>query len=234
MRKSKAIFLGHLGLGDHIIQQGIVNQLCSEYDSVLLFCKHHNLDSLFHMCPKNVEICGVNDDNEVRMMVSTIKGRYDVFSVGIYEDRWQKFLKQNSSYSYYLGNTTFDQFFYMQANVDFSESFIDIKEGDDSQKIFASLYPERDFCFVHQDKSRGFCIDASRVTTSLPIVEPIIRSKTIFDYVRLIKMASEIHCIDSSFALMIDRLNLKCPSFVHRYVRQDSLNPTYKNMEIIN
>ena len=47
-------------------------------------------------------------------------------------------------------------------------------------------------------------------------------------------MASEIHCIDSSFALMIDRLNLKCPSFVHRYVRQDSLNPTYKNMEIIN
>ena len=61
----RAIFLGHLGLGDHIIQQGIVNGLAEKYEQVLMFAKHHNAHSVQHMCPANIYIMSVRDDTDV-------------------------------------------------------------------------------------------------------------------------------------------------------------------------
>lgn len=220
---TNAIFLGHLGLGDHIIQQAAVNKIAENYNSVLLFCKHHNLSSLQHICEKqNIEIKAVKDDNEVNQIMTVLREHsIDIFKIGMYGDDWCKFNPRKIS---------FDHYFYNQLGFDPLDSYnLEIKDGNYGHKILEVLDPKQPFCFVHDDKSRGLNIDESIINTELPIVRPEIFSETIFDYLPLLRKATEIHCMDSSFALMIDRAeNIPAKKYLHRYVRSDSANPSYK------
>jgi hypothetical protein len=54
---------------------------------------------------------------------------------------------------------------------------------------------------------------------------------TIFDYIDILKNVKEIHCMDSSFACLIDHLPYlsEKKKFIHRYIRESSENPVYKN-----
>tara|TARA_Y100000593_G_scaffold94326_1_gene192898 strand:+ start:758 stop:1438 length:681 start_codon:yes stop_codon:yes gene_type:complete len=218
----RAMFLGHLGLGDHIIQQGAVNRLAEKYERVLLFCKHHNVSSLRHMCGKNIDIVPVTDDNDVRRIHPLIE-ECDVFRVGIYDDSWNTFTNSG---------LTFDKFFYEQLNMDFAATYdLAIEDGEGWEEIMR-LDPNEPFYFVHDDESRGLNIDENNIDNGgdIPIVRPVIRANTIFDYLPLIRRATEVHCIDSSFALMIDRASgIKATKYIHRYCREESDNPSYKN-----
>jgi len=218
-----AIFLGHLGLGDHIIQQAAVNKIAEKYNSVLLFCKYHNLSSLKHMCEKqNIVIKAVEDDNEVEKIMTVLcKYSVDIFKIGMYQSNWDEFDPSEIS---------FDHYFYHQLGFDPLDSYnLEIKDGNNGHKILEALDPQQPFCFVHDDKNRNLDIDESIVNTELPIVRPEIFSETIFDYLPLLRKATEIHCMDSSFALMIDRAeNIPAKKYLHRYVRSNSANPSYK------
>ena len=218
--KNEAIFLGHLGLGDHIIQQGIVNKLASQYRRVFIFCKHHNLGSVRYMCSPNVNIIPVAGDEDVHQLYPQIKNA-DIISVGFYNENWEKLSESEMS---------FDRYFYHQANLDFATTYnVDLKDGKQWETVI-ELDPKEPFCFIHDDASRGFGINMTKVNTVLPVVRPTITSDTIFDYLPLIRRASEIHCIDSSFVLMIDRANIKCDKKrVHRYIRNqnNSYSPFY-------
>ena len=220
--KKDVIFLGHLGLGDHIIQQGIVNRLARRYKRVLIFCKHHNLASVRHMCDPNVNIIPLSGDTEVHRYMQQVEN-VDIISVGLYNESWEKFP---------TSETTFDRYFYEQAGVDFEVSYEVSFDSPDKQEtsnkimdLAAKCYA---FCFVHDDRERGFEIDTSRISPCLKVVRPSIRAEKIFDYIPLIQNADEIHCIDSSFALMIDRMEVNCDKYIHRYVREDSFNPSYR------
>ena len=213
--KENAIFLGHLGLGDHIICQGIVNNLSKLYDKFFIVAKNHNAKSIEHMCSEleNVVVLGVPDDETAIEVVRVWSD--ERILVGIFGENW-----------HYEPNQ-FDKVFYEQLSIDMKESFNwTPKDGSQSQKIIDELCPEEDFCFVHDDTDRDFEI---KLETKLPIVRNSIRSETIFDYLPLIRKAKEIHCMDSSFALMIDRSNIKSKKFLHRYLREESGTPTYKS-----
>lgn len=222
---TKAIFLGHLGLGDHIIQQAIINDLAQRYERVLIFCKHHNIPSVEHMCGQGIEIIPVACDRDVRRTYTTVvnSSEYDVFGVGIYNNE-QKFRSSIAS------GSPFDKYFYQQLGMDFSLSHnVNFADGDRWQEVM-ELIPDESFCFVHDDMSRNFNIDMDRLNTPLPIVRPTIHAGTIFDYLPLLRKATEIHCMDSSFALMIDRASgIEGKKYIHRYVRHTSANPSYVN-----
>jgi|MDSZ01.2.fsa_nt_gb hypothetical protein len=213
--KENAIFLGHLGLGDHIICQGIVNNLSKLYDRFFIVAKNHNVKSIEHMCSEleNVVVLGVPDD-ETAMQVVRVWPDERIL-VGIFGENW-----------HYQPNE-FDKVFYEQLSIDMEQSFNwTPKDGSQSQKIIDQLCPEEDFCFVHDDTGRDFEI---KLETKLPIVRNTIMSETIFDYLPLIRKAKEIHCMDSSFALMIDRSDIKVKKFLHRYLRKESGIPTYQS-----
>jgi hypothetical protein len=112
--------------------------------------------------------------------------------------------------------------------LDFALTYnIDLEDGTQWKKIMR-LDPHEPFCFIHDDASRHFEIDTERLNITLPIIRPTIHADTIFDYLPLIRKAAEIHCIDSSFALMIDRANdIKAKKYIHRYARQADNNPSY-------
>lgn len=229
-----AVFLGHLGLGDHIFQQAIVNKMCEKYKKVICFAKHHNFKSVEHLASANnerIEVVSVSGDDGALQYIEKLDDTYDQIRIGCYSDTWGGWPRSGK---------TFDEFFYQQAReaagvqVEHEEQWnITIPEGDSdsSDKIFDTLHPKEPFIFLHDDPARGFSIDRRRIKTDLKIVRPIIKAPTIFDYVKLIKHASEIHCIDSSFAAMIDRMGSEFTC--HRYVRPHHGVPCYKHAELL-
>lgn len=205
------VFLGHLGLGDHIVQHGIIMNLLKKYDMVTLFCKHNNLNSIHHLCYNyNVNIIPVNNDEEVNHIMR-FYSNLPTLKVGIYNNNWSSQHKN------------FDQYFYEQAKMNFEESYsYEIEDGKYPVEV-----PSEPFCFVHDDSNRNFNI-TQHLPQDIDIVRPH-RSHTIFDFLPLIRKAEEIHCMDSSFAIMIDRAkNIKAKKYIHRYLREESGFPTYR------
>lgn len=217
MSTNDVMFLGHLGLGDHIICHSIVIRLAEQNETVDVFAKHHNVKSVEHMCEglENVSVVGVKDDNEAIEKIMLTDKR--LISVGMFGDNWK------------YDQDGFDRCFYDQVSymgLKYKDSFSwKARDGKNSQMIIEKLYNGKDFCFVHDDPSRGYNIN---VETDLPIVRNTIQSETIFDYLPLIKLAREVHCMDSSFALMIDRADVRCEKFIHRKIRKHDGWPTYQ------
>lgn len=213
--EENCVFKGHLGLGDNIIQQGIVNVFHGMFDTLYVLCKHHNTRSVEHMNKKNSNVVVISADNDQQAndWVDTFYG--------------EKIICGHTGEGWHFKPNGFDEVFYEQLGINISESFNwEAQDGDQSESVLRKLYPERDFCFVHDDPSRGYHINPQ---TDLPIVRNTIQSQTIFDYLPLLREAKEIHCMDSSFALMIDRSsNMAENLFIHRSVRENDGIPTYQ------
>lgn len=220
--KKDAIFLGHLGLGDHIICQGMVNILYSSYEKFYIPVKHGNVTSVQYMCKnlKGVEILPCDGDEEAKRLcvIHTQQKKTDLLVAG----------HHNSNYWEMVGN--FDERFYQQLGIDFDEAWNwHPKAPEEPNQDVLDLIPEVDFCFIHDDPSRGFNIDVRTDLIGLPMVRNTVKGKTIFDYIPLLERATEIHCMDSSFAIMIDRLpKLKAKKYIHRHVRGSSY-PNYRS-----
>ena len=124
-------------------------------------------------------------------------------------------------------NIKFDENFYRQASVDFLhrwESFQISRNTDREKKVFETYSVKKGgYVFLHEDVHRGFVIDRSLINTTLPIVSPKTNSHYRFvDYLMLIENAAEIHCIESSFAALIEGMQINVPKIAHRYSRPEA------------
>ena len=65
--KKKYYIYHHLGLGDHIIVNGLIRKLIKDDGLYFLFCKKHNVDSVEFMFKDltNLKIISVNNDLDV-------------------------------------------------------------------------------------------------------------------------------------------------------------------------
>lgn len=198
------LLLNHLGLGDHLVCQGLVRALVRQDGPLTIPCWRHNLPTLRHMFEDLPEIKFLVVSTEEEMLKAA-EGR-DVFKLGKYS-------------SLPFESRFWDRDFYHQAGVDFSQRY-------DGFKIPASvkdgnrLIVNHDYCFLHEDQERGFL--ANRFAPAqMPTLIPT-GFESIFDYVPFIRGAKEVHCIDSCFVALIDSLPA-CNSqhlFLHKYARQ--------------
>jgi hypothetical protein len=62
------------------------------------------------------------------------------------------------------------------------------------------------------------------IPPNLRIIKPDISLKefNFFDYTMIIENSKEIHCIESSFAALIESIPLRVPKFAHRYARPEA------------
>lgn len=215
MKKENCAFRGHLGLGDNIIQQGIVNIFHGMFDTFYVLCKRHNKASVQYMNKDlaNVVVVSVRGDKHANQWIRGFDG--------------EKMVCGRTGKGWKYERKGFDTVFYKQMGLDISDAFNwEVQDGDQGETILKKLHPQRDFCFVHDDHSRRMHINPQ---TDLPIVRNAIQSKTVFDYLPLLREAKEIHCMDSSFALMIDRSDITAENlFIHRKVREAGAVPTYQ------
>jgi len=192
----------HLGLGDHVICNGLTRTLISPTEKYLMFVKNHNLTSVKFMYRdlENLNFI-VGDDLFVRDYLST-----------------NKILKENiivAGFTSYLDKISFDEGFYLQNNVPFINRWANFKVERNYESEMDLFYKynvkEGEYVFVHDDNSRGFNIDEKKIINkNLPVIRPIIGlTDNSFDYCYLMEKSIESHFIDSSFRLIFDSLQLR-------------------------
>ena len=218
----EAFFIPHLGLGDHIICNGILRKLRESYDIVHMPVKHHNLLNVQDMFKDDsgIELISVTGDAEAVKYRDMFKSHVDeIIGVGNYG---QNFLQDSSS---------FDESFYKQVKMEHIARWERFLYERDSVKE-AALYDEADlpdnYIFVHDDKERDYEIENSFFEESLFVFRPSHKfgtdcETTLFHYGKIIENASEIHCIDSSFACYIEHLDCSAVKkmVLHRYIKQE-------------
>jgi hypothetical protein len=202
----------HLGLGDHIICNGLVRHFCDLYNEVSVFCKTNNYENIVCMFSDDdrIKIIPLKDDNEVISYITNNKLHNNLIKVG-FDRLW------------YGNPKTFDIGFYNTANIPFEYRFTKFKFERDfnlEKQIMNELNPTgEDYIFVHDDKPRGFSIDMNKIRKDLKVIENDIKYN-LFHMLGVIENAKEVHLMQSSFKDFINSFRLDKPSFYyHTYVR---------------
>ena len=226
-----AYFLPHLGLGDHIICNGLLRKLRKKFDTIYMPVKQHNTHSvrdLFRDDP-GIEIIPVKGDADAKNKQSLFAPHVDeIIGVGNFG---QGFLQNCQS---------FDESFYLQCGIAFKErwaSFFYKRDLEKEEELYHELASDDPYIFVHDDLQRDYIIEAKHFPADIPVIRPLHRFgedslSTLFHYGKIIEGATEIHCIDSSFACYIEHLNTKKVKkmVLHRYIKQQKeLQTTNKN-----
>ena len=213
------LVLGHMGLGDHLICNGMINIL-SKFYNVSLISKIIYKETLTRIHANNINIISVNDDNEAIKYYLQYKNYYDnTLCLGNFGNNFMK------------DCVYFDESFYKQSQIEYEERWksFNICYNDETQ------IDEKEYIFVHDDESRSLNIKQNLINTNFKVIKPE-KNQNFLNYINIIKNAKEIHAIDSSFALLADHLETKAEKmYIHRYSRPNVLYPNYnKKWEIIN
>lgn len=219
----------HLGLGDHIICNGLVRFFYQTHNQLKLFCKPHNFESVKFMYRdlNNFEVLQFENDALVENFIFNNRLQDSTIKVGL-----------ENCYPTEKG-PTFDQRFYEQYNINFDyrwDLFHVHRDYEMEKKIFDHYdVVENNYIFIHDDNR--FHINEKKIASNgLKIIRPEIGlTPNIFDYCLLIEKAKEVHTIESSLQFIIDSLNLNNENYVHRYARwvDPFTTPIYKHVKEI-
>lgn len=192
----------HLGLGDHIICNGLVRTLINKDDEYKMFVKPHNLTTVVSMYSDLKNLSFLTGD--------------DFYA--------KNFIKDNNLKSHNLiiagfnrhpQSKEFDDSFYLQNNVPFVnrwEKFHCNRNLKNEIELFKKYnIKEGEYVFLHDDLSRNFEIDRNKIVNKdLKIITPVKgMTDNVFDYCYLMQNSVESHFIDSSFKLIFDSLKLR-------------------------
>lgn len=208
----------HLGLGDHIICNGLVRHFQEVYDDdVSVFCKYNNLGNVTYMFRDNkkIKIIGVYDDNEVINYFNNIKIDEDLIIVG--------FGKLGL-----INHDRFDEGFYKTVNLPFEYRFSKFyfeRDLEKEKKVIEDVNPDNEkYIFTHG-------VDLNKVRQDLKIIQNPIKFG-IFDLISLIENAEEVHLMESSIKNLVNSYYMEKPKFFyHQYSRE---YPEYNNTQGLN
>jgi hypothetical protein len=210
----------HLGLGDHIICNGLVRSLIKPDEKYSMFVKPHNKISVEFMYRDLTNlsfICG--DDSFVNKFINenNIKNT-DLIIFGF---------EGHPNYSW-------DEVFYVQHNIDFKkrwESFNVERDFNMEDYLYQVLNPNnQDFALIHKAGSDD-CdrINYDMINPNLKKIYVEKHTENIFDYLKLIELAKEVHCVESSFHLLVDSVDLNKNLFFHTLKRSRGFLHKIKN-----
>lgn len=204
----------HLGLGDHIICNGMIRYFCKKYDNVVIFCKTNYYDNVSYMYRdlNNLEIFNFSDDDGVVEFInqnSNVKNNLIKPGFGNLDSC--------------LDRMTFDEAFYYLAGLDFQIRFDDFYFERDLEKedeVCKTLNPDDEkYIFVLDDPKRGYNIDMSKITSEYKVIRNDYQFK-MFDYIKLLENAEEIHMMQTGFLDMVNSYKMDKPKiYRHNYVR---------------
>lgn len=218
----------HLGLGDHIICNGLIREICKLNHNFFLVAKQCYYQSVRFMFRdiKNLEVIQLTSgtpnepENFSEILQYTEKNKLKMVKIG------------HEKMIYQMGP---DKSFYNQFNVNFQIRWSEFKVYRDfcrEQKLFDKYNIDSDYIFIHDDKDRGMATKNIRGNMRIVRAEPSL-TDNIFDYLTLLERAKEIHCIESCFAHLVDSFNFDNKLYFHRYARQYPVGlipvlPTYQ------
>lgn len=221
------IIYHHLGLGDHIICNGLVRHF-AENNIITLLCKHHNIKNVSFMYKdiQNIHIIGIDNDNKANELCNS-HNHDTVLRIGFAVGGRRHF------------DCLWDENFYRNAYIDFNCSwskFLVTPDLQSCEKVFKSLNPHNEaYAFIHNiDSTKTDRINYSAIDKNKKIIvsDPAIN---FFDYYTIIQNASEIHCIDSAFKHLADRIPTNGSLYYHKlkYPKEYDLHNNKKEWIIV-
>ena len=241
---SSIVIIHHLGLGDQIMLNGMVRHFVEIYQKVYIFVKNCHLESVQFMYrdlhPDKLELLVVDNTNPsgIWETVSTIQdcrvlplATYDVSDV-----EWAFFTQE-------YGNrfSNWAHGVYIQARINplyMYSKFKCVRDPEREDQLF-NKFPElelNNYIFIHDDHFRDRKISNTR--KDLKIFKPgsfptdtrqeffSCDNSNIFDYLKIIECAKEVHCMNSSYNWMIDLLKIGDPT--KNFFHLDTAHPYYK------
>jgi hypothetical protein len=180
----------HLGLGDHFVCNGLVNYFC-KLEKIDLICKKHNEPTVktLYQDNNNVTVIPISAQNELSESYNySVSTNQKILRIGF--DKCD------------INN--WDRSFYSQVSLDFVERYRLFKLP---RKLPTQIEtPQDPFMFIHSESSDG----SYKLNINSSINNRFYVKKTDTDnllgYLRLITMAEEIHCINSSLFHLIDSI----------------------------
>lgn len=214
-------------MGDMLIANAIFRHFAKTRD-LLIPCKIQNLPSVQFMLhdlnPKPAFFAVINDEQVNRLFGVASKRGVETLRLGMFGNPM------------YWDEKVWDQSLFAQASF-FAKEVIPFEQRWTGFHVERDLSRELDsppepYAFIHEDVQRGFILDRSKLPTGMQCVGPYAAlPHLVFDYCRLIENATELHLIDSCFAILADSLTtLKAKrKVVHIYSRPNALPPTYRH-----
>ncbi len=219
----------HLGLGDHITLNGMVNYLSERFERIYIPSKPNNYQTVRFMYENNSKINvfsiqGINEYEEIDNYAKA--NRLQILKVGF--EKLESLHKYNES-------------FYTQLDLDYKISFDYFNPNYNSQKnkelethLKKQYGCEEEYIILHLEGSSGsFDLNSVKLESRLPKI--LIEKKTdifsnIFFYLDVIKNAKEVHCINSSIFTLVERIPVKGNLYFHNTKRESSV----KNITVFN
>jgi len=202
----------HLGLGDHIICNGIVRHFFDIHNELTVFCKPHYESNVKYMYKDNdnINILSVGDDSDVNKYIVDNRILKDVIFVGFGGLHSQ-------------GAKTFDEAFFKMVGLSLDDRFNKFKFIRDKEKekeILNILNPTGEpYIYIHDDKDRGFSIDRKKINSNLKVIEND-KKFYMFDMLGVIENAEEVHMMQTGMKDLINSFIFEKPKFfLHWYVR---------------
>lgn len=203
----------HLGLGDHIICNGLVRHFKEIYGCVTVFCKPNNYENVKYMYrdDENIVVMPIGEDSDIINYILSNNIREHTIVAG-FNQKGTETAK------------TFDEAFYNTSNIPFDYRFSKFKfvrDLDKEEQVYKELNPKDEpYIYLHDDKSRGFSIDIKKVRGDIKIIENDKRF-LMFDMLKIVENAEEVHTMATGMKDLINSFNFKYPDFyLHWYVRR--------------
>lgn len=203
----------HLGLGDHFICNGLVRYLIKNLDlkQITLVVKRSNLSNVRRMFvdkPAYINFLTVDNDSDFTDYYNKNKG--PLCKIGFEKCR----------------NADFDKSFYDSVYVPFEErwnSWYVQRDYEQENRLFEELKIDGDYIFVHDESSTGKY--NLNISSNLRQIRPIKLNceKSIFDWIKVIENAKEVHAISSSFVHLINSLKLNNSLYFHNIKHSDGM-----------
>lgn len=211
----------HMGVGDSIICNGLVRSL--------LMDNSYFSDAIVCSWERNVKtIQRMYDDTDRVHILSIPENTNEVLAVNQFlnESKICDFVRCGFGMMENLIAlglaSSFDQTFYLCAGVQYENQWSRFHYRRDFEKeeaILKKLNPtNKPFIFVHDAPDRGYTLDVPN-PNGLKVIKNDM-SESIFDMGRLLESAQEIHCMESSFRVLIDHLDsVSCPLYFYPKIR---------------
>ena len=199
----------HLGLGDHIVCNGLVRYLTKFETDVTIAVKKHNAAS-------------------VKAMYADTNFKFDEIETD--EDA----VKNYKQRTYRIGHETvqllWEEGFYRQYNIDYSErwkSYHCERNKEHEQLVLDTLQLPEKFAFVNTTSSDGK-LDI-QLKTDLPTIELQLITKNMFAWLPVLEKATELHTIDSSIFQLIKQYKFNKRKVFYDYRSTPPFRPTFED-----
>lgn len=214
----------HLGLGDHIICNGLVRYIlkATNPDDLWLVVKQKNLNNVSRMFADDSRVKFIPVDEDRNFYELPLRWS-DVRLVRVGFDQCRE--------------SDFDVSFYDSVGVSFEErwnSWYYQRDMRCEQNMIEELKLPDKFVLVHDTSSMG-TFDL-KINTDLPVirVSRLNSETTIFDWIGIIERATEIHCIDSSFIHVVNSIDSTADSLFYHKIKASKMQICFrKNWSIV-